>query len=351
MTAAIESAADIVTAAMIGRAVEPCAGEAHGAHDGLCLNCGTRLLGEHCHACGQAGHVHRSLGGIAHEIGHGVFHFEGKIWRTLPMLVMHPGTLTRRYVHGERVRFVSPLALFLFTVFLMFATISAVGGDISEMTQQAVAKTNSAEARAQIDSARAELAQVEARRATALRAGTDTSDLDTELGVLRATIRGFDAVAAKPGAAPVTFTTSWPTLDRGIAKANANPGLTIYKLQSSAYKYSWGLIPLSVPFVALMFLWRRQHHMYDHAVFVTYSLAFMMLLTIALMVGGLAGLPSGWITTAAFVVPPVHMFAQLRGAYSLRKRSALWRTALLLAFAFTVLFTFVMLLALHGLAE
>jgi hypothetical protein len=351
MTASIESAADIATGMLVGRAVEPSAGEAHGVHDGLCLNCGTRLLGEHCHACGQAGHVHRSLGGIAHEIGHGVFHFEGKIWRTLPMLILHPGTLTRRYVQGERVRFVSPLALFLFTVFLMFATISAVGGDISEMAQQAVSNTDSAETRAQLSAARAELTRIEAKRAEAAKAGTATGDYDAEARVLRTTIRGIDAASGERGSSPFTFTTSWPILDHGIAKANANPGLTIYKLQTSAYKYSWGLIPLSVPFVALLFLWRRQYHLYDHAIFVTYSLAFMMLLTIALMVAGLAGLPEGWISTAALVVPPVHMFAQLRGAYTLRKRSALWRTALLLTFAFTVLLTFVMLLVLHGLAE
>jgi hypothetical protein len=50
-----------------------------------------------------------------------VLHFDGKIWRTLPMLAWHPGELTRRYVHGERAKFVSPLALFLFCVFVAFA--------------------------------------------------------------------------------------------------------------------------------------------------------------------------------------------------------------------------------------
>ena len=66
-----------------------------------------------------------------------MFHFEGKVWRTLPMLVAHPGSLTRRYIDGERARFVSPLALFLFFVFLMFATISSLGS--SEMKFDATA--------------------------------------------------------------------------------------------------------------------------------------------------------------------------------------------------------------------
>jgi hypothetical protein len=343
----IGAAADIATGALVGRAFEPQAGEPHGAGGALCLNCGTRLVGEHCHTCGQAGHVHRSLGAIAHEIGHGVFHFEGKIWRTLPMLALHPGTLTRRYVHGERARFVSPLALFLFTVFLMFATISAVGGDVSEVAQRAAASSNSAETRAKLNVARAQLAKVEAERSTA-----SSDDLETKRAVLRTTVRGLETATGEGDKFDFgDVKTGWMRLDHGIAKASTNPGLTIYKLQTSAYKYSWGLIPLSVPFVALLFLWRRKHHLYDHAIFVTYSLAFMMLLIIVLMLSSLVGLSSDWITFAAFVVPPVHMFAQLRGAYELRKRAAAWRTAALLAFAFTVLLTFVALLLLHGLAE
>ena len=56
-----------------------------------------------------------------------MFNFEGKIWRTLPMLAWRPGELTRRYIAGERARFVSPVALFLFTVFLMFAVLNFTG--------------------------------------------------------------------------------------------------------------------------------------------------------------------------------------------------------------------------------
>ncbi len=357
MTGDIGAAADIATGALVGRAFESQAGEAHGdGHGSLCLNCGTRLIGEHCHACGQSGHVHRSLGAIGHEIAHGVFHFEGKIWRTLPLLVLHPGTLTRRYVHGERARFVSPLALFLFTVFLMFATIGSVGSEISENLGEKSSPTARAELAGQIAGVKAELVKTEAQRAAAVKAGTSTSDLDTQAYALRATIRALERASGttKDGARDFTFTdlkTGWPRLDHGIDKANANPGLIVYKLQTSAYKYSWGLIPLSVPFMALLFLWRRRHHLYDHAIFVTYSIAFMMLMTIVLILAGVAGLPEGWIVLAAFLVPPVHMFAQLRGAYGLGKFSAGWRTVALLAFAFTALIAFVILLLLHGLTE
>ena len=157
-------AGDIATGALIGRAFEPRAGKSPSGASGhgLCLNCGTALIGNFCHACGQSEHVHRSLASIGHDLLHGVFHFEGKIWRTVPMLLLHPGALTRRYIAGERVRFVSPLALFLFSVFLMFATLHTFGGemapDLSPAKRgQATAKLDAkiAEATARLDAAKA----------------------------------------------------------------------------------------------------------------------------------------------------------------------------------------------------
>src|SRR4029079_4004217 len=61
-------------------------------------------------------------------------------------------------------------------------------------------------------------------------------------------------------------------------KAKQDPKLLIYKFQTNAYKYSWLLIPLSVPFVALTFLWRRKFGVYDHTIFTTYSITFMFML-------------------------------------------------------------------------
>ncbi len=357
MSGDIAAAGDFITGALAARSVEPHAGEAHGHGHGLCLNCGTRLIGAHCHACGQSGHVHRSIGAIGHEIAHGVFHFEGKIWRTLPMLVWRPGDLTRRYVAGERARFVSPLALFLFTVFLMFATISAIGGDIAEAVSPEAMSRNSVGFARGAEKADASLKKAEARRTQLVAASKPTQQIDSEITALRTTrdaLKRTQTTDRPDGDSRFVVTdvrTGWPSLDHGLDKANRNPGLALYKLQSSAYKYSWLLIPLSTPFVALLFLWRRRFGLYDHAIFVTYSLAFMMLMVIVLMIAGAIGVGPGWIVLSVFILPPLHMFRQLRGAYSLRKRSALWRTAVLLVFAWTALAAFVTLLLLHGLTD
>ena len=124
MSEELEAAGALVTASAVAAQIDAARGPAgHGGAkpgDGSCRNCGAALAGAYCHACGQSAHLHRSLLHLVEEVLHGVLHFDAKGWRTLPLLVARPGLLTRRYIDGQRMRYVSPLALFLFTVFLMF---------------------------------------------------------------------------------------------------------------------------------------------------------------------------------------------------------------------------------------
>lgn len=129
-----EALGDMAGALAAAHAMEPAAGgraaDGH-THKSACLNCGTALVGSHCHACGQTAHVHKTLGAFFHDLLHGVFHFEGKIWRTLPLLAVRPGKLTREYIDGRRASYVSPIALFLFCVFLLFTTFNALSGNFA----------------------------------------------------------------------------------------------------------------------------------------------------------------------------------------------------------------------------
>jgi hypothetical protein len=142
--------------------------------------------------------------------------------------------------------------------------------------------------------------------------------------------------------------TGWKRIDNGIKKLNDNPSLALYKVQTNAYKFSWALIPISVPFVWLLFLHRRRYRRdfgaYDHTVFVTYSIAFMSLAFIVTTVlNPVPGLD--WLGIAILLVPPLHMYRQLRGAYSLSRWSAVWRTVALLFITLvtTSLFLFLLL--------
>jgi hypothetical protein len=449
MSSEIEAAGAAITAGVVARTLDGKKGRRAEQGHGPCANCGAEVNGAYCAACGQPGHVHRSLGHFLEEAVHGVFHFDTRAWRTLPMLAFRPGTLTRRYTMGERARFISPVALFLFTVFLMFFVFALIGeqsGPVSRTpTLELGADVEQARAdllEAQSDLAReeAELARIQAnpaagpgeaasqeglvtgaraeltgaesslRRATErldkrkahiaeltrardqlkinaekARAQNDADDLQS----IEFSLTRLEEALADPAGPPdgVTATigpdggvttgfnlgaASTQTIFQQIREANArgavevnlgveswnekvrhkleNPELAWYKIQNTAYKFSFLLIPISLPFVWLMFSWKRGTTLFDHSVFVLYSLSFMSLLFILLAVAFRG--PSFLAETIApvlLVSIPVHMFFQLKGGYALGVFSALWRTVYLMLAAVFCLSLFLLAILMLGL--
>lgn len=350
MTGEIDAAGDIATGALAAHAVKPDTGIAgREESEAACLNCGTALAGAYCHRCGQPAQVHRSIGGLLHDIAHGVFHFEGKIWDTLPLLAWHPGLLTRRYIAGERAKFISPLALFLFSIFLLFAAFSLVGGPFTPRLYAPGKEQMARQLAAERTEALATLGKLEAARDAAAAAKRDTATVDAALGEARRRQTAVDAartVNRMGSDGNIEMKTGWRVLDEAVRHANENPTLLLYKIQSSAYKFAWALIPISVPFIWLLFAFRRDVGPYDHAIFATYSLCAMILLVIALSLVAAIGLSAGWILLALAVVPLLHMYRQLKEAYSLKRAGAIWRTFALLVGAYVAgLLFFLMLLA------
>lgn len=192
MSGELAGAADIITGASIARAVEPEAGEGTVTAK-TCLNCGAPLAGPHCHICGQKAHIHRTLHAFGHDILHSVLHFDGKIWRTLPLLFWKPGDLTRRYVHGERAKFVSPLALFLFSVFLTFAVFNWLAPSGAELN----GVVNAENAKAEYQKDRAEIvesiAALEREKADAAKSGEPSKRFDDELVKYKNILAKLDA--------------------------------------------------------------------------------------------------------------------------------------------------------------
>jgi len=364
MAEGVEGIGEAVIGGMIARAVEPGAGEAGDVAERNCLNCAAPLDGPYCRQCGQKAHVHRSVGAIAHDLVHGILHLDGKFWRTLPLLAWRPGELTRRYVHGERAKFVSPMAMFLFSVFLMFAvlsiyglSLSSLGGASAAQLQQGMEQART-ELTSNLEQARQDRVRVARGEVRRYRGQPETvPQIDARIAEMERGLAQFDQLLASTArlgignsGATTTLRTGWARLDYGFQKFNENPSLALYKLQSNGYKFSWLLIPLSVPFVWLLFFWTRRFHFYDHTVFVTYSIAFLSLLAILLTVLGFAGAPTALIALSALLIPPIHMFRQLKGAYQLHWAGALVRTFLLVNFCFvTATFFFVLLLGLGAL--
>jgi hypothetical protein len=341
MSEAGDGIGSLATGALWARAFGGGDAGAHGAHDegGACANCRTERIGPFCHACGQMGHVHKTLMSLVHDIAHGVFHFEGKVWHTLPMLAWHPGRLTRRYVDGERAKFVSPMALFLFSVFLMFAVVSNLASHSSAKPVNDI-KRGRVDPATQLKADLIKLTALQTERAKATDMAARAA-LDEQIDDAKSDIQGMqvavdagailrDPKAAAGGSHVVHLNTGWRWFDRSVGHMSGNPELTLYKMKTYGYKYSWALIPISLPFIWLLFAFRRDVGLYDHAIFSIYSLSFMSLGVVSLTLFGWLGLPGGLISLLAMFIPPVHMYRQLKGTYSLGRFGALWRTFALL---------------------
>jgi len=356
------------------------AAPAHATHPiaaahAACGDCGTPLVGPYCHACGQSGHVHHSLLHLLEEMLHGVLHFDTKGLRTLPLLVFKPGELTRRYIAGQRTRYVSPLALFLFCIFLMFLVFSLTdhGSPTKHLNgaQRQAAASGLAES---LKDANEEVSRAQAALDQARRTGGDVADAQSTLDealatrkVLTATVQKTTSLLAPASETPASETpapaddsgpqdwnevlskmhvdihTGSPTMDANLTHLLRNPDLLLYKLKSLAYKWSFLLIPISLPFLWLMFVFRRDVAVYDHAVFSMYSLSFMALLFIVADLLGAANF-DGTAALLVVLVPPVHMYAQLKNTYQLGVFGALWRTFALLVVAGIVFSLFLALL-------
>lgn len=80
-----------------------------------CLNCDTQRVGAYCHACGQPFREGRlTLRGLWNDVALHFFQMDRGLLRTLRDMLINPGRVIRRYVDGQRRRYVNPFT-YLFT--------------------------------------------------------------------------------------------------------------------------------------------------------------------------------------------------------------------------------------------
>ena len=342
MSGEIEAAGAAITAGLVAGAIDGPKPHGEAVH-GPCANCGAELHGNFCAACGQPAHVHRTLGHMVEEFLHGLLHFDTRAWRTLPMIIFRPGTLTRDYIHGKRARFISPLAMFLLAVFTMFVVFAFAGG---------------ASVGVDAPAARGELAAAIQETRADLAAGVRTSQMETAADSAadgpadedHATeVSAYDQIARAAREERFKIQTGWPDLDKKIKHKLENPELAIYKFQNAAYKFAFLLVPISLPFLWLMFAWKRGLTLFDHTVYILYSLSYVSLLFIAMSLISMASDYLGWLIPLLILSIPVHFFFHLKGAYGLGWFSAIWRTPVLLVFSAIALTLFLVAILAMGL--
>lgn len=250
-------------------------------HAQTCANCGTRLQGAYCHACGQKGHLHGRLWHLVEEFAEGVAHFDGRLWRTLPLLIFNPGRLSREWREGKRVRYVPPLHVFLFAVFLLFFTASVSGNRLVAAPE--------------------------------LRNGMVAEGVQVQ-------------VNGAPNEAP-----PWALRMADYFEGKSKDAkYYAYKIETLLYKLSFLVVPMAVGILWLLMLFRRGFTLYDHSVVALYGLGFFALFVSLALVG------SRWlgdIGGGVAVAGLVHAACHLRGVYGLSWAGAVGRTVFLGAFS------------------
>jgi hypothetical protein len=265
----------------MARAVpEPKAAPAGDHASAACANCGVALAGAYCHACGQQAHLHDKLGDLVHEIVEGVAHLDGRIWRTLPLLTFNPGRLTREWMAGKRVRYLAPLHVFLFSMFLLFLVPTFTGQRLINIQPSTFGPVT-------------------------------VSDLQ------------IDGVSD-----PSRFERLARDLSTTMQQKSADGRYYSYKIESLAYKLTFVLAPLAMAFLALV-TWRRSRRVtaYQHGVVALYGLGFAALVGSIVLAAPPAIDPL--LGQIAMVVLPAHAVAHLRGAYGFGWWSAILRGLIL----------------------
>ncbi|MEK9500525.1 DUF3667 domain-containing protein [Gaopeijia maritima] len=87
-----------------------------------CFHCGAGLHGRWCSSCGadQRPAPVQTIRGLLAEGFRSAFDLDSSLWRSLRLLCLRPGELTRRFMAGRRFGLLGPVRLFLFANLVYF---------------------------------------------------------------------------------------------------------------------------------------------------------------------------------------------------------------------------------------
>jgi hypothetical protein len=100
-----------------------------------CLNCKTSLnkKSTYCFVCGQPTlNLHQSFFTIAFQALHEMLDIDGRLFNTLKILLFSPGSLSKEYTEGRRIRYTPPLRMYLVISFIFFVIVPMTQTIISE---------------------------------------------------------------------------------------------------------------------------------------------------------------------------------------------------------------------------
>jgi len=332
-------------------------------HGAACRNCGARIEDRFCTTCGQLGaNFQRPVWDlVASSIGD-MFALDGRLWRTLPMLLLRPGRMTRDYIDGKRARFVPPFRLFLLTSVIFFLTVFTVlenqpwlkefrfspddapsgsfviAGDaqfnlgmdndaeVAELRERLAAEDLAPEERERLETA---LKIVEQSDSLAAFVRPDGS-IDRER--LRQSV-----IDSNPDLTETELAGAQAAVDR-MANFYENQERFGERMKEWAPRFTLLFLPIFSLLLAISYAWHRKRFIYDHIITGLHFQTFVYVLATLLILASTA-LPSfaPFSAAAGFLIALVYLWRMLRVTYDTGHVMAFFRTGFLLTSALIAL--------------
>ncbi|MEO1243356.1 MAG: DUF3667 domain-containing protein [Pseudomonadota bacterium] len=241
-----------------------------------CQNDGTKLTGDYCHTCGQsADEPRRAVIGLVQDVFVDTLAIDGKLARTIALLLFRPGVLARRYLDGKRVRYSPPFRLYLFaSVFFFLAAfwMSDLDNLKPENIQPAEIKADDAmlEEIAQSDPELAEEVRRVRDRVNAEREdradGAEESEADAEDSVSFNDMKWEDLDYSGPAWLEARLKRMFEAAQRVVE----DPRLFIAESRQNLPRTLLLAPILYALILALLYIYRRKFYVYDHFVISLY---------------------------------------------------------------------------------
>jgi hypothetical protein len=338
-------------------------GAHHPVQSGIaCRNCGAKVEVRFCTSCGQLGaDFHRPVWHLVSSSFGDMFAFDGRLWRTLPMLLLRPGRMTRDYIDGKRARFVPPFRMFLLTSVIFFLAVFWVlehqpwlkeikfapdsmptgelvlAGDtrIRLNGQENLAGLEAELAKPDLSPPRR--AELEAAIARIQAAGPVTPMVFAPDGSIDREALRQSVIDSNPDMTPAELAAAQVAAER-FANLYENQERFGTRMKEWAPRFTLLFLPIFSMLLALSYAWHRKRFFYDHLITGLHFQTFVYVLVTAVI-----GVSVLWPASAPFVggLAPIglyiYLMRMLRVTYDTGYIMAFLRTGFLLTAAIVVL--------------
>lgn len=284
---------------------------------GTCPECGNALGGHYCANCGQEAELKLpSFGEFIREFIGDQVALEGKLLRSLAVLVRWPGRLTAEYVAGRRQRYVRPLRLYLSLSLVFFLVLGLSSKPVFEVQSSSPASTPKAAAAGDAGTAPSDKTAPQA----SAKAKTDDGD---DLNVV---FKADD-----------DDSTGSQYLDDKIHRFSKLPEAEKSKALTDSLEHGapyaiFVLMPLFAAGLKLLYLGSGRTYG-EHFLFSLHAQSFAWL---ALLVGRIGDIPwlhslSGAVNFAAVMAMMIYLYLAMRRFYGSGRWGTAWRISLQLS--------------------